>query len=208
MLTTVHCWLEDVRNYKNKSPQNNYIFLIPLNIPDFAASIVFLIRVRLPGGAAIIFAQRRNFELKFFVDNLFMQKITFTCVGSHFLPKKCLEGPKAQIQKLYWCLEKDWKWPSKSIESTINCLHNVWMPQCSFGLANFRFLVSNVQYLDCNLLAVLAHFWTKSSFSHLYKWFLHKWIVHKKNSAQNSNFEKEWCQRHLDSTKNLGMQAY
>ena len=60
-----HCWLEDVQNYKNKSPQNNYIFLIPLNIPDYAASIVFLIRVRLPGGAAIIFAQSWNFELKF-----------------------------------------------------------------------------------------------------------------------------------------------
>ena len=120
-----------------------------------------------PGGAAIFFFQTWNFELKFFVDDPFMQKIISIGVGSHFFPKKYLEGPKTQIQKLYWCLEKDWKWPSKSIESTINCLHNVWMPQCSFGLSNFRFLVSNVQYLDCNLLAVLAHFWTKNSFSHL-----------------------------------------
>ena len=47
------------------------MFLIPLNIPDFAASIVFLICVRLPGGAAIIFSQSWNFELKFFVDNSF-----------------------------------------------------------------------------------------------------------------------------------------
>ena len=52
--------------------------MIPLNIPDFAASIVFLIRVRLPGGAAIIFAQSWNFELKFIVDNTFMQKINST----------------------------------------------------------------------------------------------------------------------------------
>ena len=28
-------------------------------------------------------------------------------VGSHFLPKKCLKGPKTQIQKLYQCLKKD-----------------------------------------------------------------------------------------------------
>ena len=68
-------------------PQNNYIFLIPLNIPDFAASIVFLIRVRLPGGAAIIFPQSWNFELKFIVDNPFMQKINSTGMGSHSLPK-------------------------------------------------------------------------------------------------------------------------
>ena len=106
-----HCWLEDVRNYKNKWPQNNYIFLIPLNIPDFAASIVFLIRVRLPGGAAIIFAQSWNFELKFIVDNPFMQKINSTGMGSHSLPKKCSKKPKTWNQKLYQCLEKDWKWP-------------------------------------------------------------------------------------------------
>ena len=100
-----HCWLEDVWNYKNKWPQNNYIFLIPLNIPDFAASIVFLIRVRLPGGAAIIFAQSWNFELKF------MQKINSTGIGSHSLPKKFSKEPKTWNQKLYQCLEKDWKWP-------------------------------------------------------------------------------------------------
>ena len=51
-----HCWLEDVQNYKNKSPQNNYIFLVPLNIPELVSHEIFLIHVRLPGGAAIIFA--------------------------------------------------------------------------------------------------------------------------------------------------------
>ena len=72
---------------KNKWPQNSYIFLIPLNIPDFAASIVFLICVRLPGGAAIIFSQSWNFELKFFVDNSFVKKIGTTCLWVHILPK-------------------------------------------------------------------------------------------------------------------------
>ena len=105
-LNRIHCWLEDVRNYKNKSPQNNYIFLIPLNIPDFAASIVFLIRVRLPGGAAIIFAQSWNFELKFFVDNPFMQKITSTGVRSYFLSKNEPKQPKDCNPNIAHCLLK------------------------------------------------------------------------------------------------------
>ena len=70
------------------------MFLIPLNIPDFAASILFLIRVQLPGGAAINFAQSWNFELKFIVDNPFMQKINSTGVESHFLPKNETKQPK------------------------------------------------------------------------------------------------------------------
>ena len=114
-----------------------------------------------------LFFSNLEFWAEIFCGRSIYEKNHFYRCGKPFLPKKCLEGPKTQIQKLYWCLEKDWKWPSKSIESTINCLHNVWMPQCSFGLSNFRFLVSNVQYLDCNLLAVSAHFWTKNSFSHL-----------------------------------------
>ena len=81
--------------------------MIPLNIPDFAASIVFLIRVRLPGGAAIILAQSWNFELKFIVDNPFMQKINSTGMGSHSLPKKCSKEPKTRNQKLHQCFEKD-----------------------------------------------------------------------------------------------------
>ena len=77
------------------------IFLIPLTISEFAHIEKKILSVWLPGGAAIIFAQSWNFELKFFVDNPFMQKIISTGVGSHFFPKKCLEGPKTQIQKLY-----------------------------------------------------------------------------------------------------------
>ena len=75
--------------------------MVPLNIPELVSREIFLIRVRLPGGAAIIFAQSWNFELKFFVDNPFMKKITSSGVESHILHKKCLEGPKTQIQNLY-----------------------------------------------------------------------------------------------------------
>ena len=37
--------------------------MVPLNIPELVLREIFLIRVRLPGGAAIIFAQSWNFEL-------------------------------------------------------------------------------------------------------------------------------------------------
>ena len=83
------------------------ILLVSLNIPELVSREFFLNRVWLPGGAAIIFAQSSNFELKFFVDNPFLQKITYSGGGSHFLPKKCLEGQKTQIKILYQCLEKD-----------------------------------------------------------------------------------------------------
>ena len=80
--------------------------MIPLNIPDFAASNVFLIRVRLLGGAAIIFARSWNFELKFIVDNAFMQKINSTGIGSHSLPKKCSKEPKLEIKNHINVLKK------------------------------------------------------------------------------------------------------
>ena len=80
--------------------------MVPLNIPELVLREICLIRVGLPGGAEIIFVQSWNFELKFFVDDPFMQKIISTGVRSHFLPKKCLKGPKTQIQKSYRCLEK------------------------------------------------------------------------------------------------------
>ena len=50
--------------------------MVPLNIPELVLREIFLIRVRLPGVTAIIFAQSCNFELKFFVDNPFMKKTT------------------------------------------------------------------------------------------------------------------------------------
>ena len=97
-------WTETVK--KNCSKNRN-MFLVPLNIPELVSHEIFLIRVRLPGGAAIIFAQSLNFELKFIMDNPFMQKINSTSIGSHFLPKKCSREPKTRNQKLYQCLEKD-----------------------------------------------------------------------------------------------------
>ena len=62
---STHRWLELVRNFLKKCPKNRNIFLVPLNIPELVLSEIFLIRVRLPGGAAIIFAQSWNSELKF-----------------------------------------------------------------------------------------------------------------------------------------------
>ena len=72
--------------------------MVPLSIPELASCEIFLI---LGFQVAIIFAQSWNFELKFFMKDPFMQKIISTGVGSNFLPKKCLEGPKTQIQKLF-----------------------------------------------------------------------------------------------------------
>ena len=105
-----HCWLENVRNYKNKSPQNNYIFLIPLKSPDFAASIVFLIRVRLPGGAAIISAQSWNFKLKFFLGIPFMKKIGSRGGWVHLLPKNKSKWSKNHNNKFASIIQKTWKW--------------------------------------------------------------------------------------------------
>ena len=90
-----------------KCQKKRNIFLVSLTIPELISREIFLIHVQLPGGAAIIFAQSWNFDLKFFVDNPFMQKINSTGMGSHFLPKKCSKEPKTRNQKLYQCLEKD-----------------------------------------------------------------------------------------------------
>ena len=79
--------------------------MVPLNIPELVSRETFLILVRLPGGAATIFAQSWNFELKFLVGIQLMQKITSTSVGSQFLSQKCLEGPETQLQKLNLCLD-------------------------------------------------------------------------------------------------------
>ena len=96
---------------KNKWPQNSYIFLIPLNTPDFAASIVFLICVRLPGGAAIIFSQSWNFELKFFVDNPYVKKIGTRSFWIHFLSKNKFKTAIFEIWKFSDYIWKSWKWP-------------------------------------------------------------------------------------------------
>ena len=70
------------------------MFFMPMTIPEFAISSFFIVTVWTPGGAAIIFARSWNFELKFIVDNPFMQKINSTGMGSHSLPKKCSKEPK------------------------------------------------------------------------------------------------------------------
>ena len=80
--------------------------MVPLNIPELVSREIVLIRVRLPGGAAIIFAQSWNFELKFFVDNPFMQKITSTGVRSYFLSKNEPKQPKDCNPNIAHCLLK------------------------------------------------------------------------------------------------------
>ena len=52
-----HCWLEQICNCLQTWPENNYIFFIPMTIPEIAASAFFPVTVWTPGGAAIIFAQ-------------------------------------------------------------------------------------------------------------------------------------------------------
>ena len=81
--------------------------MVSLNILKLVSIEIFLIRVWLPGDAAIIFAQSWNFELKFFVGNSFMQKINYAGVRSHFLHKKYSKENKTKIQKLYQWLVKD-----------------------------------------------------------------------------------------------------
>ena len=61
------------------------MFFIPMTIPEFATSSFFIVTVWTPGGAAIIFAQSWNFELKFFFDIPFMKKIGSGGVKIHFL---------------------------------------------------------------------------------------------------------------------------
>ena len=82
------------------------MFFIPMTIPEFARSSFFIVTVWTPGGAAIIFAQSWNFELKFFVDNPFMKKINSTGVESLFLPKNETKEPKDCDQNIACCLLK------------------------------------------------------------------------------------------------------
>ena len=48
---------------------------IPIIIPEFDTSVFLAVTVWTPDGAAIVFAQSWNFELKFFVDIPFIEKL-------------------------------------------------------------------------------------------------------------------------------------
>ena len=50
---------------------------IPITIPEFDTSGFFPVTVWTPGGAAIVFAQSWNFELKFFFAHSFCKKNWF-----------------------------------------------------------------------------------------------------------------------------------
>ena len=69
---------------------------IPITIPEFDTSGFFPVTVWTPGGAAIVFAQSWNFELKFFLHILFVRKIGSRVVIIHFLIQKgfkCTKNP-------------------------------------------------------------------------------------------------------------------
>ena len=67
-----------------------------MTIPEIAASDFFPVTVWTPGGAAIIFAQSWNFELKFFIDIDFMQKIG--CENSFFDQKSVQNCQKLKFE--------------------------------------------------------------------------------------------------------------
>ena len=60
---------------------------MPMIIPEFAISSFLIVTVWTPGGAAIIFAQSWNFELKFFVDDHLSKKLLLQGWGAIFCPK-------------------------------------------------------------------------------------------------------------------------
>ena len=81
-------------------PENNYMFLMPMIIPEFVISSFFIVTVWTPGGAAIIFAQSWNLKLKFFSGIPFMKKIGSKGSLVHFCPKMSQNGPKITIEIL------------------------------------------------------------------------------------------------------------
>ena len=75
------CLFRSVRLFGSQ----NYMFFIPMTIPEIAASAFFPVTVWTPGGAAIIFVQSWNSKLKFFLDITYMKKIGSGGVKIHFL---------------------------------------------------------------------------------------------------------------------------
>ena len=70
-----HCWLERVSNCLQSWPEKTYMSFIPITIPEFDTSVFLAVTVWTPDSAAIVFAQSWNFELKFFVDIPFIEKL-------------------------------------------------------------------------------------------------------------------------------------
>ena len=106
-----------------KCPKNRNIFLVPLNIPELVSREIFLIGVRLPGGAAIIFAQSWNFVLIFFVDKSSMKKQTLQVWEDSFCPKMGQTSQKIAIEMLH--IRAAVRTGATGASAPIN----IWMPQ-------------------------------------------------------------------------------
>ena len=75
------------------------MFFIPMTIPEFATSSFLTVTVWTPGGAAIIFAQIWNFELKFFLDIPFIKKKWFWgCENLYFDLKSAQKCQKPKLE--------------------------------------------------------------------------------------------------------------
>ena len=70
--------------------------MVHLTIPDLVLREIFLIRV--PGGAAIIFAQSWTFELKFFWTILLCKKSPLLVYEAIFWPKNVQKSQKLKFK--------------------------------------------------------------------------------------------------------------
>ena len=87
-------------------PQNTIIFLVPMNIPEFAPSDFFFKLCFATRGRCNYFSQSWNFELKIFLDFHFMTKIGSTGQWIYFLPQKCVKMAKNWTSKILIMLRK------------------------------------------------------------------------------------------------------
>ena len=113
-------------------------------------------------GAAIVFAQSWNFELKFCMDIFYTKKIASRVQWVLFISKKSSKLPKNISKKFYEWPEKGWKWTWIWIVSSRNGLNYIWMPKNSRILLNCRFFASNTLHSFCNLAVILINFLAKN----------------------------------------------
>ena len=86
-----------------KWPQNMIIFLVPMNIPEFAPSDFFSNFVSPPEGAAIIFLKVGILSWIFFWTFILLQKLALGVCESIFCPKNVSKWPKTELQRFYQC---------------------------------------------------------------------------------------------------------
>ena len=89
-----HCCLNESATVYKVGRKKPHMFFIPITIPEFDTSVFLAVTVWTPDGAAIVFAQSWNFELKFFLHILFVRKIGSRVVIIHFLIQKGFKRTK------------------------------------------------------------------------------------------------------------------